>query len=139
MIIISDWEQPQPTYFDKNLETSTTKNRFIKFFNLQKIQVFEVKKFMYSSLHKNEVLHEGFLQYIRPNPQFPSNLVTFTEEILNGKPHFLCNGSCYCNVMKLFGNTDHIMALCYWVISSYILVLLSYVSALFKFKKKTFL
>ena len=23
--------------------------------------------------------------------QFPANLVTFTEEILNGKPHFLCS------------------------------------------------
>ena len=23
-----------------------------------------------------------------PNPQFPEELVTFTEEILNGKPHF---------------------------------------------------
>ena len=23
-----------------------------------------------------------------PNPQFPANLVTFTEEILNGKLHF---------------------------------------------------
>ena len=27
-----------------------------------------------------------------PNPQFPGNLVTFTEEILNGKLHFLCSG-----------------------------------------------
>ena len=26
-----------------------------------------------------------------PNPQFPSDLVTFTEEILNGKLHFLCS------------------------------------------------
>ena len=25
-----------------------------------------------------------------PNPQFPADLVTFTEEILNGKLHFLC-------------------------------------------------
>ena len=25
------------------------------------------------------------------NPQFPENLVTFTEEILNGKLHFLCS------------------------------------------------
>ena len=25
-----------------------------------------------------------------PNPQFPGDLVTFTEEILNGKLHFLC-------------------------------------------------
>ena len=26
-----------------------------------------------------------------PNPQFPADLVTFTEEILNGKLHFLSN------------------------------------------------
>ena len=26
-----------------------------------------------------------------PNPQFPADLVTFTEEILNGKVHFLCS------------------------------------------------
>ena len=26
------------------------------------------------------------------NPQFPADLVTFTEEILNGKRHFLCSG-----------------------------------------------
>ena len=27
---------------------------------------------------------------MRPNPQFPADLVTFTEEILNGKLHFFC-------------------------------------------------
>ena len=26
---------------------------------------------------------------MRPNPQFPADLVTITEEILNGKLHFL--------------------------------------------------
>ena len=26
-----------------------------------------------------------------PNPQFPEDLVTFTEEILNDKLYFLCN------------------------------------------------
>ena len=26
-----------------------------------------------------------------PNPQETANLVTFTEEILNGKHHFLCS------------------------------------------------
>ena len=26
-----------------------------------------------------------------PNPEETANLVTFTEEILNGKLHFLCN------------------------------------------------
>ena len=27
-----------------------------------------------------------------PNSQFPADLVTFTEENLNGKLHFLCSG-----------------------------------------------
>ena len=26
-----------------------------------------------------------------PNPQIPADLVTFAEEILNGKIHFLCS------------------------------------------------
>ena len=26
-----------------------------------------------------------------PNPQFPADLVTFTDEILSGKTSFLCN------------------------------------------------
>ena len=29
-----------------------------------------------------------------PNPQFPADLVTFTEEILNGIFHFLCSDAC---------------------------------------------
>ena len=29
-----------------------------------------------------------------PNSQFPADLVTFTEEILNGKLHFLCSDKC---------------------------------------------
>ena len=33
-----------------------------------------------------------------PNPQFPMHLVTFTEEILNGKPHFLCSVIVYAYV-----------------------------------------
>ena len=28
---------------------------------------------------------------MRPHPQFPMDLVTFTEEILHGKLHFLCS------------------------------------------------
>ena len=26
-----------------------------------------------------------------PNPQFPADMVAFTEEILNGKLHYLCS------------------------------------------------
>ena len=40
---------------------------------------------------KTEVFHYGCLQEIRPNQQFPADLVTFTEEIRNGKLHFLCS------------------------------------------------
>ena len=29
-----------------------------------------------------------------PNLQFPADLVTFTEEIVNGKVHFLCSVLC---------------------------------------------
>ena len=32
---------------------------------------------------KNEVSHKGLLQYVRPNPQFPADMVTFTQEIFN--------------------------------------------------------
>ena len=31
---------------------------------------------------------------MRPNPQFPADLVTFTEEILTGKLHFFCSVVC---------------------------------------------
>ena len=44
---------------------------------------------------------------MRPNPLFPADLVTFTEEILDGKLHFLCAkspeaklGSCLTSTMK---------------------------------------
>ena len=39
---------------------------------------------------KNEVFHWGFKK-IWPNPQETADLVTFIEEILNGKLNFLCN------------------------------------------------
>ena len=40
------------------------------------------------------------------NPQFPADLVTFTEEILNGKLHFSCSvlydrGFCHENNLKI--------------------------------------
>ena len=54
---------------------------------------------------KNEVFHWGFLQWMWPNPQVTADLVTFIEEILNGKLHFLCSvsiseSSRYCHYLK---------------------------------------
>ena len=37
-----------------------------------------------------------------PNPQFPADLVTFTEEILNGKLHFLCSEMKRCKKWHCF-------------------------------------
>ena len=37
-----------------------------------------------------------------PNPQFPADLVTFTEEILNGKLHFFVV-SCTFNLYPVLG------------------------------------
>ena len=45
----------------------------------------------FKPLHKKEVSHLGFLQKMWSNPQETADFVTFTEEILNGKPHFLCS------------------------------------------------
>ena len=44
-----------------------------------------------------------------PNPQEPAHLVTVTEEILNGKLHFLCSASRFCGLTLLsFGHySDH--------------------------------
>ena len=37
-----------------------------------------------------------------PNPQFPADLVTFTERIFNAKFHFLC--SVYEDIHEIFGD-----------------------------------
>ena len=34
-----------------------------------------------------------------PNPQFPADLVNFTEEIRNGKLYFLCSADIYVSPM----------------------------------------
>ena len=59
---------------------------------------------LYPTLHKNKVLYRGFLQHMWPNPQFPSDLVTCTEEILNGKLHFFaawCVAVCHTGIYGL--------------------------------------
>ena len=40
------------------------------------------------ALHCTKFFHDGFLQQMLPNPQFPADLVTFNKEILNVKLHF---------------------------------------------------
>ena len=35
-----------------------------------------------------------------PNPQKTADLVTFTEEVLNGNLHFLCGGEVNSNIFK---------------------------------------
>ena len=42
-----------------------------------------------------------------PNPQFPVALVTFTEEIINGKLRFLCSG------VKIFQMTSSFSITCF--------------------------
>ena len=37
---------------------------------------------------------------MRPNPEFPADLVIFTEETLNGKLHFLCRVNDYYSKQK---------------------------------------
>ena len=53
----------------------------------------------FKALHtaKNEVFHYGFLQLMWSNPKEIADLVTLTEEILNGKLFFffLCSDRCY--------------------------------------------
>ena len=42
------------------------------------------------------------------NPQETADLVTFTKEILNGKPHFLCSAGSICILAQLWLNYCHI-------------------------------
>ena len=46
-----------------------------------------------------------------PNPQLPVDLYTFTEEVFNGKLHFLCSGYCmvWSNYMKLNEDKSHLL------------------------------
>ena len=37
-----------------------------------------------------------------PNPQFSADLITFTEETLNGKLHFLCSVENFVLYKKIF-------------------------------------
>ena len=43
------------------------------------------------------------------DPQFPADLVTFTEEILSGKLHFLCSA---CGNKKYTGSVQSKLVIC---------------------------
>ena len=45
-----------------------------------------------SALYKNKSFPLRISAVSVTKPQFPADVVTFTEEILNGKLHFLCSG-----------------------------------------------
>ena len=53
-----------------------------------------------------------------PNPQFPPDLVTFTEEMLNGKLHFLCSvmSGCFWEIRKyaVYGMPEESYILAHW-------------------------
>ena len=45
------------------------------------------------TVQKKKFSIKAFFQQMWPNRQFSVDLITFTEEILNGKPLFLCSDS----------------------------------------------
>ena len=49
---------------------------------------------------------------MRPNPEYPADLLTFTEEILNGKLHFSCSDKMFCSTQK-FLLTDYGLCSCF--------------------------
>ena len=63
----------------------------------------------------NGVFHQRFLQWMWPNSQFPVDLLTFTEEILNGKLHFLCSAelTVYHKFREICCNTQQINTVCH--------------------------
>ena len=64
------------------------------YWNLRKYKGYnfgEEKSHQKQSLHKKWSFPLRFFRLMWPNPQFPANLVTFTEKILHRKLLFLCN------------------------------------------------
>ena len=51
------------------------------------------------------------------NPQFPADLITFTEEILNGKLDFLCSAYSFQGfpqVLRIWGRTSNAVKKYLW-------------------------
>ena len=49
------------------------------------------------------------------NPQLPADLVTFTEEILNGNLHFLCSACSINSVISSLARLNVISVICFVV------------------------
>ena len=64
------------------------------------------------ALHKNWILHWGFLQQMWPNSQFFADLITFTEKILNIKLHFFVQ---WCWYRVLRQNCEQFQSFCYYL------------------------
>ena len=71
-----------------------SKFRYISIFynNLSLIHIFLFLR--PSTAQKMKFSIKDFFQQMWPNPQLPADFVTFTEEILIGKLHFLCSVLC---------------------------------------------
>ena len=85
------------TIISKNTEKSPTKY-FINPFSSM-ISLVEISQFTYSSkLHTAQKMKFSITDFFSKcdqiHPQFSTDLVTFTEEICNGKLHFLCSDNC---------------------------------------------
>ena len=75
----------------------TRKKDLIKFFLIVKRTGSD---FVHSTLRFFNELYEGLIKLSKLNPQETEDLATFTEEILNGKLHFLCSAG----TVKKFGS-----------------------------------
>ena len=74
----------QRSYFTDHLRATASKT----FTSRKKIEFQHSSRF---SLHKKWSFPLRFLQQMWPNPQETAELVTFTEEIRNGKLNFFCS------------------------------------------------
>ena len=55
--------------------------------------------------------------------QFPASLMTFTEEILNGKLHFLCSANSYVHPVKTWNLTTESLINLVELVKDFVLIL----------------
>ena len=68
--------------YTSNPTKSYDKNGYLKEFAY--VSNIPLKQNLNMHCTKNEVFQYGFFHQMWPNPQFPADFITFTEEILNG-------------------------------------------------------